>query len=244
MKKAGLNLLLLMLLFLSFTSCDDDGYSLGDLYVSLATVEPLSENSYYLVLDNGKTMWDATGFPYKPKSDQRVIAYYTILSDGKDGDKYNYYIKIRGIQEILTKKVIDLTEANQDSIGNDPVKISRYWIGDDYLNMEFSYDRSGNKTHYINLVNNTLEEADPEGRMKLEFRHNANEDPQRNRIDGIVAFDLRPYKTEGKDSVEFLIKVNDFDGEKEYKIVYKFNTEKAIIHLDENENYDYATQYK
>lgn len=241
MKKTSLSLLL-MFLFLSLISCDDDGYSLGDLYVSLATVEPLSENSYYLVLDNGKTMWDATGFPYKPKSDQRVIAYYTILSDEKAEDNYDYYVKIRGIREILTKKIINLTEANQDSIGNDPVRILRYWIGDDYLNIEFSYNRGGDKIHFINLVNNTLEETDPEGKVKLEFRHNANDDPQRNRIDGIVAFDLRPYRTEGKDSVEFLIKVNDFGGKKEYKVVYKFNMEGTIIRFDEN--YDYATQYK
>jgi len=226
-----------------FTSCDDDGYSLGDIYAPrLATVMPLSDNAYYLVLDNGQTMWDATGYPYKPKYNQRAIIYYTILGDNVDG--YDYYIKLRSIQEILTKGVINLDAENQDSIGNDKVKVHRHWIGDNYLNIEFGYNRGGEKVHFINLVKNTTETYPDDGKVYLEFRHNANGDPQKNGIKGYVAFDLRPYKEANKDSVDFVIKVNDFDGEKTMNVTYKFDKEESTnVDINESEIYD-ATQYK
>lgn len=228
MKKASILFsVCILLLSTIFVSCNDDGYSLGDIYAPrLATVMPLSDNTYYLVLDDGKTMWDATGYAYKPKYNQRVILYYTILDENVGG--YDYYIKVRGIQEILTKDIIDLTAQNQDSIGNDPIRILRHWVGDDYLNIEFGYNRGGQKTHYINLVNNTTINNTNNEKVYLEFRHNANGDPQKNGTKGYVAFDLKPYQETGKDSIDFIIKVNDFGVEKDTSFTYYFNKNKHL----------------
>jgi len=224
------------------TSCDDDGYSLGDIYAPrLATVVPLGNDAYYLRLDNGTTMWDVTGYHYKPKYNQRVIAYFTLL-DHNVGS-HDYYVKIHLLEEVLTKEVIDLTEHNKDSIGNDPIKILRHWVGDDYLNIEFGINVGGQKIHYINLANNTAEIHPEDGKVYLEFRHNSNGDSSKKGANGIVAFDLRPYREENSDSIDFVIKVKDFDGEKTYQFTYKANTtENTETELDKDIKYD-ATQY-
>lgn len=212
---------------------DDDNYSLGKRWEALATVEPISDNSYYFVLDNGEKLGvAASNVVYIPKSGQRVYLNFTYLSD--EANNYDHLIKVNWLAEILTKGVIDLTYENQDSIGNDPVKVHSLWIGDDYLNIHFGYNASGQVAHYINLVNNTTIDPNEDGKIHLEFRHNTNQDPQWYGRDSYVAFDLRPYKQEygagGKESVEFVIGVLDFNEEyKEYNVVYNFNNDKTDI---------------
>lgn len=244
MKKLNFILIIFCIsLFAGFlASCDDDGYSLGDIYAPrLATVVPLSDDAYYLRLDNGTTMWDVTGYPYRPKYNQRVIAYFTILDDNVGN--YDYYVKIHHLQEILTKEVIDLIAENADSIGNDPVKILRHWVGDDYLNIEFGFNVGGQKVHFINLVNNTTETYPDDGKVYLEFRHNTNGDPSKKGANGIVSFDLKPYREVNRNSIDFVIKVKDFDGEKTVGFTYKPNGEESgETDLNKDINYD-ATQY-
>lgn len=244
MKKVNLFTSIICLFLLSgfFVSCNDDGYSIDDIYAPrLATVMPLGENSYYLVLDNGKTMWDATAYPYKPKHNQRTIVYFTVLGEKVDG--YDYFVKVKHLQDILTKGVINLTAENNDSIGNDPIKIIRHWVGDDFLNIEFGYNRGGEKVHYINLVNNTTETYPNDEKVYLEFRHNANDDPQKNSTQGYVAFDLKPFKETGKDSVDFIIKVNDFDGEKNTSFTYYFNNKKHLQNNAQKLNHENNTSF-
>ncbi len=219
---------------LSFSSCsDDDGYSLGKQWISLATVEPLGEHSYYLTRDDGSTLGIvATNFPYyRPKEDQRVLVNYTLLSDSASG--YTHLAKVNGIRNILTKNIFEMTSQNEDSIGHDPVKIHKLWIGDHYMNFYFGYNTSTPTTHYINLVYDTTQEPAADEKVHLEFRHNAKGDGSKYGVDGFAAFDLKPYWTEGKDSVQFVIDVKDFDGDKTYNITYRFNKSETF-NLDES----------
>ena len=68
--------LFVALVSLLFVSCnDDEGYSLGDVWRSMAIVEnPDDESSFFFTLDNGKQMWTvSTSNPqYKPKDRQRI----------------------------------------------------------------------------------------------------------------------------------------------------------------------------
>ncbi len=243
----------LIVLFASliFNSCnsDDDGYGLGKFIVSLATVNPVDEQTgtYYLTMDDGTTLWPASSeVYYKPKKDQRVMVNFTLLSDSLTG--YDHYIKVNDLREILTKKVEDLTVENEDKIGNDPVEILDYWIGDDYLNIHFEYKIGSNNAHTISLVKNTLvDTTSQDGSTILEFRHNKNEDTEKYSVKSYAAFDLKPLQVLEKDSIDFVIKVKDFyDQEKEYKITYHYNrnaarsvsNNKAIISMPDKENLD------
>ncbi len=243
-----ISILSLAVLTLLFTSCDDDGYDLGKYIICLATVNPLEDNSdsYYLTLDDGTTLWPAApinGY-YKPKKDQRVLVDFTLLSDSLQG--YDHFVRINRLQEILTKQVIDLTAENETEVGNDPIRILEYWIGDHYLNIHFGYNSGGEKIHTINLVENKLTEAtNQDGSIVLEFRHNKNNDPEKYGVKSFAAFDLRKYQKEGQNSVDFLIKVKDFnEEEKEYKITYKYgineerlSTNKTITNMPEDIKY-------
>lgn len=182
MKKLALRVIAIFFFGLSvtpFSSCDsDNSYTLDDIYVYMVTVKPIGDDAFDLVLDNGTLLWAVNSYRYTPRYNQRAIAYFTLVSD-KQGE-YEHYITLRGLTSVLTKNIIDLTTENKDSIGNDPIKITRYWIGDDYLNIEFEYKRGGESVHYVNLVNNTIADTIANDKVRLEFRHNANNDPQRN----------------------------------------------------------------
>ena len=225
-----------ILLFLIFNACDDDdGYSLSKRWETIATAYPVSGNSYYLMFDNGEKIGvAASNVTYLPKANQRIYLNFTYLSDSTNG--FDHLVKVNWLAEILTKEVIDLTFENQDSIGNDPVKIHSLWIGDDYLNIYFGYNYGKQSTHYINLVNNTIPDPYPSegGEIYLEFRHNKNDDPEWYGKNGYAAFDLRKYKeeaiTKGKDSLKFVIGVLDFGEEyKTYSITYKLNNNTTDI---------------
>lgn len=218
--------------FAFISSCDDDsGYSLGKYWISIATVEPLSENTYALILDNGKRLWPAASdVRYIPKENQRVYVNYTILSDQEGA--YDHYIKVNDIWNILTKQIIELNQENADSIGNDPARINQIWVGSDYLNIDFMFNYGGIRPHAINLVKNTLEENgsdDSENIITLEFRHNSYESIESRLYRGLVCFDLRSLQTEDAGSIKIIVKVKDWSGEKTYDVMYEYDQTVAPI---------------
>lgn len=203
-----------------FNSCndDDDSYSLGNVWGSIATVKPLSENSnsFSLVLDDGTTLWPAANQAqwYKPKADQRAVVYYTILSDQFQG--YNHAIMIRDISDILTKYPAENLggEENDEKYGTDPVEILDMWIGDGYLNVWFGFNYGGKVKHFINLV----QREDVNTPYYFEFRHNTYDDTANSRQKGLVAFNLSSLNIE--EEVTLTIKVNTFEGDKNYTVKY------------------------
>lgn len=213
---------LIIIILSSALACNNDGYSLGDFRISIATVIPEGSERYSLLLDNGDKLWPAaTDVYYRPRVNQRVFVNYTILSDKMDG--YDHYIKVNDIWNVLTKPIIELTAENADSIGNDPVKVNQFWIGDNYLNVSFSFNYGGVRPHAINMVQNKMEGNDNPEVLELEFRHNSYDSPSNRLFDGFAAFDLRPFRVEGKDSIRITIKYTDWKGEQVHEMVYKYN---------------------
>lgn len=239
-----LTLLISIISVATFTSCDNDGYSLDSFALSLATVNPINDNSgaYYLTLDDGTTLWPAaSNIIYTPKANQRVIINYTLLSD--QIGEYDHYAKINGLQEILTKQVINLTSENNDEVGNDPIKVLDLWTGDNYLNIHFGINVGGLQTHTINLVRNKLDNkviSNKDGDIELEIRHNKNGDEEKYLLKNYSAFDLRPLQVAGRDSIKIVIKTLDFDGQtKTYPVTYKYkidqqNKNKYITNMLDN----------
>ena len=134
------------LVSLTLPSCldDDNSYSLGDIWIAVATVVPEGNNVYYLRLDDGDKLWPAaTNYPnYQPKPNQRALVNFTILADSTQSNLggFSHYIKVNAIHNILTKSIAKNEGAANDSIyGTDPVSIynNNMWIGDGYLNIYF-----------------------------------------------------------------------------------------------------------
>ena len=236
MKTISKFLFFIALVSLSLSSCkkDDDGYSLNDVWRSIATVENSeNESLFFFTSDNGRRMWTAaTLIPqYKPKDGQRIIAYYTILSDGPGNGSYQHDVRLNDAYTILTKGIFNITPATQDSIGHDPVKVEEIWIGSDYLNITFTY-RGNDQIHFINLVSDELIEYN-DGKTHLEFRHNANSDAQTYSFSGIVSFDLKSLKKNGVESLPLVIHVLESEGsdKKTYELNYNFSA-KATSNIE------------
>lgn len=229
--------LLLLLPLCALFSCLDnnDGYSLDKYWVDLATVDnPDKGSAFYLNLDDGDRLWlAATNFyNYKPKTGQRIVAYYTLLSDKPEGSPYDHDAKLVDVYEVLTKKVFDIKPATQDSVGNDPIIANKLWIAQDHLNIEFSY-RGDNKIHFINLVKDPLQTY-PDGKVHLEFRHNAYNDATSYERKGLVSFDLSPLKPNPAQNttkfIELVIHVKDYDGkDNKHEMKYEFGTKSDKI---------------
>lgn len=218
--------LFLLLSVFTLTSCDDDGYSLDKFWVSLATVEnPNNEPYFFLHLDDGTILWiGATNYlNYRPATGQRVLADYTLLSDRPEGSNYDHDAKLNDAYNILTKGIVEVTPETQDSIGRDPIVVRDIWVGSDYLNIRFAY-RGFNKRHMLNLVSDASKTYD-DGKVHLEFRHNAFEDNTTRTLTGWVSFHLASLQENaGGNTLDLVIHVIESEGkEVTYEQTYKFN---------------------
>ena len=197
MKKLNLYLLAMIMIAIPvLQSCDDDdGYSLGNFTVRMATVHVISDNTYYLEIDNGKTLWPAaTDIPwYKPVDGQRALANYTLLSDNFEG--YDHAIKVNYLSNVLTKTIEELTAENENEYGNDPAYIEDMWIGGNYLNVQFVFSIPYENPHRVSLVKNMTKEPliDDEGYLLLEYRYNNQDDVSNYGRRSFVSFNLGEY---------------------------------------------------
>lgn len=235
MKRVTLLILTLLLLITgaTLTSCSD-GYSLDNYIVVVGTVVTTDNSSYYIIEDDGSKLWVAATMDYyRPVNGKRVIANVTLLSD-KQGE-FDHYIRVNSISHILTKETLELTEANKDSIGNDRVKVLDIWYGGGYLNFIFGANVGGYANHFINLVENTIVTPPNDGKIHLEFRHNANKDPEHRAQQFIVSFNIDKFLNDGEGGTKtFVIKANTFgEGEKEFTI--EINPTKTKVDLNNEE---------
>lgn len=215
---------------------DDDDYSLDKQWLDMATVENPNNSSYFFLRsDNNGLLWmGATDlYGYQPKTGQRVIANFTLLNDKPEGSNYDHDIKLNDAYNVLTKGIFDITPATQDSIGNDPVGLSELWIRNDFLNMRFYYP-GYNKIHYISLVRDASKSYE-DGKIHLEFRHNAHSDEKRYTYSGIVSFNLTSLKTlTTEKSLELVIHVKNLDGiESTHELQYKFDEDTGTYILND-----------
>jgi hypothetical protein len=160
----------------------------------------------------------------KLKSGDRILINYTILDDNAENnaDPSEYYIRVNSVKKILMKGILDITEENQDSIGNDPIIVKDVWMTDSLLNFEVKY-WGRYKTHFLNLVKQPGEITAADQPVELELRHNSNDDVEDIPYAAYVSFKLDSIKIAGLDSVQFHVTGMDYDGETfEYDGVYHY----------------------
>lgn len=207
------------------TGCDSNtsspSYGYGNLN-AMATVEKETGTVYpYFVLDNEKTLWVAEPLvPFdKLTPGQRIIGNFTILSGAKDG--FDYFVRLNNYSKVWTKEVINYTQSNKDSIGNDPFTLNKLWVGADYLNAEFLSSLPSSKEHMVNLVNNRLTPPIDDGYAHLELYYNSLEPSPGPQIPGILSFLLGEYGPTKKIYKGLKVKVNTRqEGEKTFTFNY------------------------
>lgn len=220
-----------------FTGCnDDEGYSLGDMWLGFGIVE--NTDNYKIVLDDGDILYpvafgggynnwyadDHSGNHHEIEAGDRVMVNFTILDDkvNEAGEIVAYYVKVNSSKKILTKGILDITEENKDSIGNDPIVVKDCWMANDLLNFQLKY-YGRYEIHYINLVKKPGDLNAADQPFELELRHNKNGDSEDVPYTAFVSFHLDSLQVAGIDSVRFKVTSTDYDGELfEFEGVYNY----------------------
>lgn len=204
----------------AFYSCldDDDAYSefWKDSIQAIVTVKPLSDNSYYMQLDDSTTLFPTNS--YVPENLKEIRAFVVYKNDEKKTEGYDQSVQLLRMDTLLTKAIApDLGSENDSYYGTDMLALNGasvwskngVWIEDGYITFDFYIQRGydDNVKHFLNLVQ--INSADP---YELEFRHNAygNIDSSIRPSSGLVSFKLDKLpSTEGK-TVKLKIKYKSF----------------------------------
>ena len=194
MKTLAKLLIIIMLLpvFMACNNHDQMDYPSNNYHIDIATVKNSDLSSQFsFLLDNNRLMKITyTDLPlFIPKDGQRIIANYSFLSVMLADSTLSNNVRLNNANTVLTKSILKITPATQDSIGHDSITIKDMWIGNDFLNIEFAY-LGNDKTHFINLVSDASK-VYTDGKIHLEFRHNANGDKPAYYYSGIVSFNLK-----------------------------------------------------
>lgn len=215
MKKIAFGLLAIM--SIAIISClDDDGYSLNDRWLGFGMVQDNS-GVKLIKMDDGAVLrpiaWEyGLNFGEDFTNGTRLLLNFTILDEilNDDGTVGQYQVKVNDATEVLMKGILQINDENMDSIGNDPIVVQEYWMTDSLLNFKLKY-WGYNKTHFLNLVQES-EEPVLEDPVKLELRHNANDDEEALSYTAFVSFSLNQLRVAGKDSIVVEISSTDYEG--------------------------------
>ena len=207
---------------LTFQSClDDDDYNYGYLTPNaLVTVKPVSDNSFFLQLDDTTTLLPVN-IASSPYGNKEVRALVNCREVNEPAEGYSKAVYVNWIDSILTKQIApDLGVENDSVYGTDPVDMIRDWVTiaeDGYLTLRFRTNWGDrNKAHVVNL----LASQDPANPYEVEFRHNAYGDVYGVEGDGLVAFNLGSLPdTEGK-TVKLKLKWKSPVGDKSVEFDY------------------------
>lgn len=241
-------LLLIGVLGIAASCSKDNGYSLNDMWLTTGTVIKTSDY-YYIVTDGEDALWPSASNvdPNYLEDSARVLVNYTILSDAESGDKYDYYVKVNAVQNILTKPVFEFTaeteQAVKDSIGNDPIYIKSAWIKDDYLTVEFEFG-GGYEIHFINLVYDETEAETDNGELILELKHNKNGDEYNYKQWGLASFHLTKLQKEGADSVNILLRSITSTGEYDYNKILNYDYSRSPESVNTTKSFKLETMSK
>lgn len=198
MKKQKMTFVALMILFLTMPmlqSCLDDWDNDYDTLFAIGTVKVIEGKDYYFALDEGSKLYpgDTTYVRnYALVDGQRAFVYFSELKEPVTG--YDYNAQIKHIENILTKDIYFMPAEKNDSIGDDRINATDFWITGDYLNIKYQFYHSNDteKKHMLNLVVNEAStgEGDKADYVNLELRHNAFNDNQISLGTGLVSFKL------------------------------------------------------
>lgn len=181
-------ILVLMASLFTTLSCDNDDYT--PLYAGMGTVDR-ADRQYSIRFDSGEqlALADSSLLVYcgAQRPGQRVITTFHFL----ENDRRQQTIYLVDLYRVLTKDFFpEPTQAESDSLGNDPAEVNDVWTAGGYLNIQFRVPATpyAGRTHYINVIRHTTPDA--KGYVRLEFRHNQNGDGRESLATGYVSLPL------------------------------------------------------
>lgn len=185
--KTGLLALLALALFGSCSDDDSYEYRYYFSYGNVVAIDDNIENGYNIVRDDGTILQIYRNFvrDEEVEDGDRVYAQYSIIGTQTGSNNQRIYtVDLYGLSEILVKDPIPQSEINaspdpeatEESLGDDPIKVTYATVGGRYLTVEFwIYTKRGSDLqHLINLVwDNTRVPENPDDKTAyLTLRHN------------------------------------------------------------------------
>ncbi len=202
------NVLFLFLLVTTGCSGDDE----KDMsFLDLGIINHYG-NDYLIITDAGINLL-AYALPTELDFDDnlRVSVRYKVIRPAEPDDsiKLDYIVAVEDINELLTKEIITIDDANRDTLGSSSVKFENVWITQDYLTVYFSF-YAGTKEHYFNLTYDPMEQTSDDF-VALTFRHKDNGDTEIKQYWGYISFRLNSLRREDGSSVNIHFRGKQFD---------------------------------
>lgn len=223
MRKNWFLLLGLLIVFASGCSMDDEE---SEYYqYALGVVEGNSATTFMILTDGNERIRPIDFQPvnYEIEAGKRVLVRFTVLKES-ESESYDYDVKVASISNVLTKQIVVANDEVRDTIGNDPVTINWVSIGNDYLNVDFSF-WADSKPHYFDLVLDETKQ-DKVGFVSLNFHHNAKDDIRYSNYSGLISFPLDMLKDEELESVKlFFTSKNEDNSQFTRELEYKYGQE-------------------
>ena len=146
-----------------FTSCNDSDGDYPRLS-AFASVKPLENNDFYVVLDDGKTVYPGDKSrigSYKAEEGQRVVIYFNLLNNKVEG--YDYNMALYYIQDIYSggTKVVT-TQEELDELPDENTSYIDHRANRNYLNLCIGFNATDLTKHTFLLVRNDVTEISQE----------------------------------------------------------------------------------
>lgn len=196
--------LMLLLLSFSFLACESDQ---DPIYEGYGMVNKLGDDNFSVILDDGNLIYprEYSVNPSTLNDSTRLYMQFNIMEESDSCA----YVRITYADTILTKYILPYKESILDSVGKDPVKITRSWFAHGFLNFEFMFSGraypNGNHAHMVNL----LQCASEGNKLFFEFRHNAFNDYQEKVFIGVVSFPIAKLVEPLEKPVKMEVKFHD-----------------------------------
>ena len=221
MKKSWYLLISLIVLFISSCSLDEANEENEFYQYSLGVLEVNSASDFTILTDWGYRLKpvDFESDNYEIKDSARVLVSFT-FADGEQSDKYDYNVKLGSIATVETQDILIADEQLRDTIANDGIIIKNLSIGNNFINVEFSF-WANSEVHEFDLVYDSTKQ-DKEDYITLSFHHDDNDDVKNNQYTGLISFPLDNLNIEDEQDFKiFFTSKNEDNSTFEYELVYK-----------------------
>lgn len=155
---------------------------------------------YGIITDNStgiKITTDSLSVLYSPSTPtnfdpvigERVMVVFSITSEGSEALGYDKKISISKLNSILLRNVLNIDQTVLDTLKNEPISSSTFWVGNHYINFEVKYSGTSSVVHDFYLGYDPAEQ-NITGKTVLTFYHDKNNDSETYPYWTIRSFDL------------------------------------------------------
>ena len=187
----------------AFSSCKRE----GDL--------PLYHFQEMVTASDGKLMSD-DGVTYEVLNRKKEIGdgrwYVKGFAMGKKGDDV-LEVKLSSMQQALSKKVLKLSEAGEEEVGSDPIRIENIWLSGTYINMLNGHmaPQKAGVAHKVNLLFDDIRSNSDT--LFFSLRHNAEGEKGEEYSSYYTSFPFGEFIPSGKSEFVVVLGWRWFSGE-------------------------------